>query len=109
VTTAATTAVRTRGGVRRVPDNRQPGPRQLPTPLGRVIGDAERAGRAELSAVSGDDLLKLWESAVGQVQGLVPVLAHTVDELARHVRDKRTAEPLFTQANDPGPDDSKGH
>jgi hypothetical protein len=80
-----------------------------PSPLpGRVIGDAERVGRVTLQAVSGDDLLRLWEEAVGQVQGLVPVLAHTVDELARHVQDKRTAEPLFTQVDDPGPNQPEG-
>jgi hypothetical protein len=80
-----------------------------------VAGDAEQrraqagaAGRIDLQAVSGDDLLRLWDDAIGQVRGLVPVLAHTVDELARHVQDKRTAEPLFTQVTDPGPNEPEG-
>jgi hypothetical protein len=81
----------------------------------RVAGDrAERraragaAGRVDLQAVSGDDLLRLWDDAVEQVLGVVPVLAHTVDELARHVQDKRTADPLFTQAGDPAADETEG-
>jgi hypothetical protein len=62
----------TRGGVGRVPDERLWGQRDLA---------AERAGRVELQAV-------------------VPVLAHTVDELARHVDETRAAEALFVQAAD---------
>lgn len=85
---AVTTAVRIRGVVPPVPGD----------PPARRVGDA----------VSGDDLLRMWEDAVGQVQGLVPVLAHTVDELARHVQDKRTAEHLFTQDGDRGPGEPEG-
>jgi hypothetical protein len=81
----------TRGGVGRVPAERLSGQRDLA---------AERAGRVELQAVTGDDLLRLWEAAVHQIQGVVPVLAHTVDELARHVDETRAAEALFAQAAD---------
>lgn len=85
----------TSGDVPPVADNpcRRPG-------QGRVIHSHERAGRHELQAVSGDDLLRMWEDAVAQIRGVVPVLAHTVDELQRHVQDKRTAEELFTQHTD---------
>lgn len=55
---------------------------------------------ARLAGQSGDELVHTYEDAISQIQGLLPDLTRTVDELDRYAAAKRLAAKPRTEHPD---------